>query len=48
MKCNKCNGDGWYIDHSDEHYANNGSGDCSDMGCPIQRQCESCKGGGEK
>ena len=47
MKCPKCNGDGWYIDHSDRHYATGNSESCDDAGCPVQRQCEDCKGTGE-
>lgn len=45
MKCTKCGGDGWYEDHSDDHYANP-EGDCYYYGCPVQRPCEFCKGEG--
>lgn len=40
--CGWCEGDGWYVDHSDECYA---KGEC--VGCGgIQRQCEKCSGSG--
>lgn len=44
VKCKKCNGDGWYPDHSDEHYRSGSNPDCSGHGCPVQRQCEICDG----
>lgn len=43
MTCDRCGGDGWIVDHSDECYA---AGDCvGGQGCPVQRQCEACRGG---
>jgi DnaJ-class molecular chaperone len=46
IKCSKCNGDGWYYDHSDRHYGTGNSETCDEAGCPIQRQCETCYGQG--
>jgi hypothetical protein len=47
-KCDNCNGDGWYTDHSEMHYRNQGNPevDCSDCGCPVQVQCEKCQATG--
>lgn len=44
VKCFKCDGRGWYEDHSDDHHANNHL-PCDGFDCPIQRPCEICKGG---
>lgn len=43
MKCNECDGVGWYADHdpTDPHI----DGVCSN--CPIQVQCEKCQGTGK-
>jgi len=46
MKCKDCGGDGWYADHSPEHYAGQDL-DCSECGCPVQVQCEKCEGTGK-
>ena len=45
MKCKQCGGDGWYSDHSDAHHNHQGL-DCSECGCPVQRECENCQGKG--
>lgn len=45
-KCSMCNGDGWYIDHSDRHYGTGDYESCEQAGCPIQRECEACQGTG--
>jgi DnaJ-class molecular chaperone len=49
MKCSCCAGDGWYLDHSDAHHKAPASEaeNCEKYGCPVQRQCEKCKGTGE-
>ena len=46
MVCPDCNGNGWYSDHDrtdmrPEHY---NDGDCQI--CPVQVQCENCRGTG--
>lgn len=43
MKCDNCDGFGWYADHDpfDPHI----DGECSN--CPIKVQCEKCQGTGE-
>ena len=46
IKCSKCGGDGWNIDHSDRHYSTGDTETCDSAGCPIQRQCEACRGQG--
>lgn len=46
IKCTKCDGKGWYNDHTDLHHKHSNSPDCSEFGCPVQRQCEACKGKG--
>ena len=43
--CDVCKGYGWYADHSHEHHMRPDL-DCSDCGCPIQRECETCQGEG--
>lgn len=45
MKCNQCNGDGWYSDHSYTHY-NHPEASCSECKCPVQTVCENCQGRG--
>jgi hypothetical protein len=37
IKCSKCNGDGWYYDHSDRHYGTGNSETCDEAGYPVQR-----------
>jgi DnaJ-class molecular chaperone len=44
--CKQCNGDGWYIDHSDRHYGTGDDETCEQAGCPVQRQCEMCEATG--
>jgi DnaJ-class molecular chaperone len=46
MKCPQCDGDGWYIDHSDRHYQTGDKETCEEAGCPVQRECEKCGGTG--
>ena len=46
IKCSVCGGDGWYADHSLEHYHNSQDCDCSKYGCPVQVECEICEGTG--
>ncbi len=46
-ECKKCKGKGWYNDHSDEHRKYSHVESCEEFGCPIQRSCENCKGGGK-
>ena len=43
-KCDKCNGDGWYVDHAPD-CSGCETGECDCGGC--QYQCETCKGQGE-
>ena len=45
MICPKCDGKGWFEDHSDVHHWQP-SLDCVSAGCPIQRECEVCGGTG--
>ena len=42
--CNACGGDGWYTDHGDECYRKDEH--IESEACPVQRQCERCKGTG--
>jgi len=46
VRCENCQGDGWYIDHSDRHYGTGDSESCEQAGCPVQRQCEVCQATG--
>lgn len=46
IKCPDCSGDGWYSDHSDLHYEIGDEITCEEAGCPIQRECEKCRGTG--
>ena len=46
VPCPECNGEGWYADHSLEHYHNSHDPDCSRYGCPVQVECEKCNGTG--
>jgi RecJ-like exonuclease len=46
IKCGVCHGEGWYADHSPNHYANSHDDDCSQYGCPVQVECENCKATG--
>jgi DnaJ-class molecular chaperone len=46
QECEKCQGDGWNIDHSDRHYQTEDSESCDQAGCPIQRPCGECNGQG--
>ena len=42
LTCQRCNGDGWYVDHDDDCYE---EGQC--VGCGgVQRQCDDCGGTG--
>ena len=45
-KCLNCEGEGWIVDHSPAHYANQQDPDCYPYGCPVQVQCEECQGTG--
>ncbi len=45
MECKICNGVGWFSDHSDAHH-NHQDLDCSECGCPVQRECNNCNGTG--
>ena len=47
MKCPNCQGDGWYVDHSDRHYGTGDSETCEQAGCPVQRECEYCEASGK-
>ena len=44
VECFKCNGKGWYEDHSDLHHKYSHVDSCDEFGCPIQRPCEYCAG----
>jgi hypothetical protein len=45
QRCEECDGQGWFADHSDEC---NAKGECvGGQGCPVQRWCEWCRGSGE-
>ena len=46
VKCEQCDGNGWYADHSLLHYQNSNDTDCSEYGCPVQVECEKCNGTG--
>lgn len=45
IKCENCQGDGWTLDHSLQHYEHPEK-DCGSCGCPVQVPCEDCKGEG--
>lgn len=49
MKCLRCDGKGWYLDHSPAHYAvgYDPEVDCEKYNCPVQVQCEVCSGKGK-
>lgn len=40
--CYKCDGNGWYSDHSQLHSMRQDLG-CDECGCPVQVECETCK-----
>lgn len=42
VSCAKCEGQGWYADHADEH-----APDGSCINCPVQVQCEQCQATGK-
>lgn len=42
--CDVCNGQGWYADHDAKSAHNPYDGTC--LTCPVQVQCEKCKGTG--
>jgi len=46
--CKQCDGNGWYADHSPEHYHYSHDTDCSKYGCPVQVECDLCEGTGYK
>ena len=45
IKCEKCNGDGWYEDHATGDYSHDEWGACNGS-CPVQVQCEKCEATG--
>lgn len=46
MKCQKCNGDGYTAEHDTSAGCHDEEGMCTGR-CPIQVQCEECRGTGE-
>ena len=44
--CERCQGMGFFADHSPSHYANSNS-TCYEHGCPVQVECQECKGTGK-
>ena len=45
MKCSKCQGEGWTAEHDSGVYSHDENGNCLGN-CPIQVECEYCKGTG--
>ena len=46
VKCEMCEGNGWYADHDHSPHSHSEDGSCNGS-CPIQVQCENCRATGK-